>query len=762
MKKQKQLLLWIVGVFLVLFSFSIKAQNFSLDLRNRTQPTCNSFEFDVYLKAATAGNFQFAMCQLAISMNPLLENGGVIMVTPVLPNAVGLNASQVPGPAKFSYDAVNHMILVTAVSPPGNGNGTIISATGSGTKYIRIRVTNSVSYPAQATNLAWSFADSPLKTKVFAYVAGTNTDISANGTFNTTTMTSPANTTALLTTIAVPVAQTVTGNNGTYCGIAGATGAPVGLAASVNGVAYQLWKDGTAVPGAIIFGRTAVGGVSSISFGNQTQGLYQVSAYVCGSGLFPTSATILAPTTPENVSVAITTDQPGDGLALAGLTTVTFTANPDAFSLGTAMTLDWYVNGLYQYSGSAADLNFVYDVNVGDVVQVQMNADPTACVTPAVATAQVTMHSQGPALFTLSGAATVCEGATPPVTLSGSEVGYTYQLYVDGTTAYQLFKNGTGAPLVWNVGLVGNHTYTCVASSPATPMTGSATIQVDPNLTLTNSISTPLTTLCSNTSVTITCTHNYPVASCDWYVNGTIVANGMDLTYTPLNGDAVYCVCHTTTGACWTATTATSNTINFVVNATSNAPADVISVCDGPYSWHGQLYATTGIYHVTENCVTYTLDLTITPSSNATADVVSVCDGPYTWHGTPYSVSGLYHVVENCVTYTLDLTITPSSNAPADVVSVCDGPYTWHGQSYATTGIYHVTTNCVTYTLDLTVTPSSNAPADVVSVCDGPYTWHGQSYATTGIYHVTDACVTYTLDLTVTPSSNAPADVVSV
>ena len=66
MKKQKRFFMWIAGTFLMLLSFNSRAQvTYNAVLSGRTQPTCNTFEFDVYLKS-TGATFQLAQFRWAL------------------------------------------------------------------------------------------------------------------------------------------------------------------------------------------------------------------------------------------------------------------------------------------------------------------------------------------------------------------------------------------------------------------------------------------------------------------------------------------------------------------------------------------------------------------------------------------------------------------------------------------------------------------------------------------------------------------------
>ena len=254
----------VILIFLVLIAAAnLKGQNpsYSCDLRNDLQVDAKTLEFDVYLLRTGSTVFEYSSMQIGINVNPVVINGGIISVS-LVPGSSDLNASQIPGAIRFSFNASKNCIIMTGVPPPGSGSGTIISNSGNGTRIGRIRLSNTVNFGSGQPNLTWSFLlANGYVTKVNAYVGGLSTDITNQA----------SHTTSYLNNLALNAPATafnVTGT-GSYC--QGGSGLLVGLAGSETGVTYTLYKNGNPqVP-------TVAGTGSAINFGYQTTGTYTVN-----------------------------------------------------------------------------------------------------------------------------------------------------------------------------------------------------------------------------------------------------------------------------------------------------------------------------------------------------------------------------------------------------------------------------------------------------------------------------------------------------
>ncbi len=274
--------------------------------------------------------------------------------------------------------------------------------------------------------------------------------------------------TATVTTTPLPTVYAVTGT-GDYC--AGGTGIAPGLAHSDVNVSYQLYLNGTAV------GAAVNGTGSAISFAAQTTaGTYTVLAtntLTCVNQMSG-GATISIDPLPTLYSVN------GGGSYCAGGTGVhvglsnstvgiSYQLYNNSTALGTPVT------------GTGAGLDFGLETAGGSYSVVATN-NTTGCHTPMTGYTTVIVNPL-PVQYAVTGGGGYCAGGTGvDVSLSGSELGITYQLFLNGT-ANGTAAAGTGTILNYGLRTVAG-TYTIIANNGLTScsaaMSGSAVISVNP------------------------------------------------------------------------------------------------------------------------------------------------------------------------------------------------------------------------------------------------------------------------------------------
>jgi gliding motility-associated-like protein len=270
----KKSFIYFTGIF-ALMAFMLTgnvaySQGFTYSVRNMEQTATNQLEFDVYLLDTDDSEpFELAGSQLGFLFNSLIYTGGTVTVT-IDNTTSGLNASQqfTSTPSVVTSLAGypdQTLIRLAGRTPPGAGNGTIISTSGNGTLLTHFIVTSTVDFTANSTpdfEFCASTATNPLyPTRVSEYVDDVNTALTVTPGVNAIVADNPV-------LNPPPTAFSVTGG-GNYC--EGSGGLPVGLSDSETGVTYTLFKDAVAQT------PTIEGTGSPISFGNQLAGSYTVT-----------------------------------------------------------------------------------------------------------------------------------------------------------------------------------------------------------------------------------------------------------------------------------------------------------------------------------------------------------------------------------------------------------------------------------------------------------------------------------------------------
>ncbi len=323
-------------------------------------------------------------------------------------------------------------------------------------------------------------------------VTGNYTVVATNG---TTGCTQTMATTDSVIVVALPNSYAVTGG-GDYC--AGGSGKDVGLFSSDAGVSYQLF-DGSSKAG-----RAITGTGSNLDFGiKTTAGNYTVIATdpVAGcTGTMSGSATINIDLLPNVYTIT------GGGNICAGDTgTHIFLSGSDA---GISYQLyDTIVSGAAVLGGGTG-LDFGARKANGTYTVLATNTS-SGCSSNMASPATITVNSL-PAVYTVTGGGAYCAGGIgDTVSLSNSNVGITYQLWLGGiAVGFPIW--GTGSKMSLGIHSA-TGTYTIQAINPATTCTSnmlsSAVVSINPILTTAVSISSDTTfEVCAGTPTVFTAT----------------------------------------------------------------------------------------------------------------------------------------------------------------------------------------------------------------------------------------------------------------
>jgi hypothetical protein len=272
--------------------------------------------------------------------------------------------------------------------------------------------------------------------------------------------------TVCVTTNPLPLVEPVTGG-GNYC--AGGLGVHVGLSYSVIGTNYKLMPGGITLPGSN----------SGLDFGLQTTtGSYSVLATNgFGCSITLTGPSVNATPLPNNTFVL-----GGGGPYCAGTTgsdiTLSGSESGILYKLYDGLTLVNTMTG----TGSPLDLGLHTAAGTYSAIALNTTSGCTASFATSVSISVIPMLN----LYTLSVSrgGHLCTGdiTGADITLSGSQVGVNYDLYVTGV-GFLTTMAGTGFPLVYT-GQTAGGIYSVVATNPTTTctrnMTSTALITIDP------------------------------------------------------------------------------------------------------------------------------------------------------------------------------------------------------------------------------------------------------------------------------------------
>jgi len=157
---------------------SAQTPTYEARLMNDRQVSSTVYEFDIYLKRTGATALEVANFQVGLNFNGTMRAGTMPTFSLVAGTSEFL-PSQIPTSGRFSVDTGNSLLRISAMPNPGAGSGTIISNSGNGTRFGRLRVTNPVAFGTVNPNVSWNFIGTPPKfaTKLSAYIGTTATEI---------------------------------------------------------------------------------------------------------------------------------------------------------------------------------------------------------------------------------------------------------------------------------------------------------------------------------------------------------------------------------------------------------------------------------------------------------------------------------------------------------------------------------------------------------------------------------------------------------
>ncbi|MDX9730016.1 MAG: hypothetical protein RBT50_12190, partial [Bacteroidales bacterium] len=335
-----------VVVFMALSVSSVMADedDFLLSVREVTQPTATTIEFDLYLlDTDNTQDFEFAALQMGLLLNTSIYGAGTLSVT--YSNAgSGLDISQqfvgsidVVAPLAGFDGKTLIRLMANSIPPvpPGAGTGTVISSVGDGTFLAHFTITSSVSFtPNTRAGLEFcsGTAVSPLwPTVLYAYIAGNSTPLAVSAGTDAIVDGDP------LLNPRLPAVYDLTGGE-PYC--AGLGGSLTGLSGSEADATYTVYRNGFPVG-------TINGTGSPLSFGLQPASTLTVYASNI-AGTVQMNGELVIAEIPLN-TISLTSGAGSNNQAVCintAMTNITFSTT-GATGIGTPVNLPAGVNALW-------------------------------------------------------------------------------------------------------------------------------------------------------------------------------------------------------------------------------------------------------------------------------------------------------------------------------------------------------------------------------------------------------------------------------
>ena len=145
-----------------------------------------TYEFDIYLLQTGSTAFELSGCQIGLTFNDNVRNGGNLTAIIIPGTCTFSNLAQAPGNPNVASTVVvlgvtKRVWKLASKAPPGVGSGSIISAVAPGTRVGRFRLTNTVDFLPLPAFFRWTFISTQYETKISAYVGGLNIPITVQG-----------------------------------------------------------------------------------------------------------------------------------------------------------------------------------------------------------------------------------------------------------------------------------------------------------------------------------------------------------------------------------------------------------------------------------------------------------------------------------------------------------------------------------------------------------------------------------------------------
>ena len=183
--KMKNIFILFTLIISILLTVSLHGQtDYVVSATNGVLVDNYNYEFDIYLLSTGTMPLELATFQVSIYFNEAISDSGTLSAEYIAETSTLEHSNQFPNPPNLTFTSEGGLVRqlrIAPKTPPGTGNGSVISNVEPGTRFGRFRITSSVPFDTAATvNWQWNYTSdlNQYSSYLNAYINSTNTNIS--------------------------------------------------------------------------------------------------------------------------------------------------------------------------------------------------------------------------------------------------------------------------------------------------------------------------------------------------------------------------------------------------------------------------------------------------------------------------------------------------------------------------------------------------------------------------------------------------------